>query len=44
MLAGMWMHHQLSDGTYDLYDLCEVHRVLDWREEQEALLRESRKQ
>lgn len=29
----MWLHRELRDGTYDFVDLCEVHQLLDWKEE-----------
>jgi hypothetical protein len=32
----MWRQAELYDGTYDFTDLCEAHRVLDWRMEVEV--------
>jgi hypothetical protein len=29
----MWLHRELRDGTYDFADLCEVHALLDWKDE-----------
>jgi hypothetical protein len=39
----MWTQTQMRDGTYDFADLCEVNAVLDWREETERQIAESRK-
>ncbi len=39
----MWTHKEIFDGTYDFADLCEANQVLDWKEETERLIAESRK-
>jgi hypothetical protein len=31
----------MEDGTYDFNDLCEVNFLLDWKEENARLYRES---
>jgi hypothetical protein len=33
VLAGLWRQCEMTDGTYDFNDLCEVNFVLDWRDE-----------
>lgn len=33
VVSGMWTQKELSDGTYDVEDLIEAHKVLRMREE-----------
>ncbi|HEX4209510.1 MAG TPA: hypothetical protein VHY56_03890 [Candidatus Binataceae bacterium] len=33
MLAGIWTHREIFDGTYSFEDLLDAHELLDFREE-----------
>ncbi len=35
MLAGLWRHCELFDGTYSFEDLLDVHELLDVKAENE---------
>lgn len=40
VIAGWWKQKEVFDGTYDFEDLCEVIEVLEWKNENEAAVRE----
>jgi hypothetical protein len=41
--AGLWQHHQLFDGTYDVGDLSDVLEFLDVKEENERRSQEAQR-
>lgn len=41
--AGVWRHHEIFDGTYDIGDLLEITEMLDVKEENERRYREHAK-
>lgn len=40
MIAGIWQHHEVFDGTYDFADLLDAHELLDVKEENQHRARE----
>lgn len=38
--AGLWRHHEIFDGTYDIGDLLDMLEFLDIKEENERRQRE----
>jgi hypothetical protein len=39
-MANMWLHRELLDGTYDFFDLLDIHEALDVKQENERRIRE----
>lgn len=38
--AGVWRHHEIFDGTYDIGDLLDIHEMLEIKEKNERRYRE----